>query len=355
MGVAVNDNGEIYVTGYTSSDDFPTTSNAVHTTKQGGIDVIVAQLSADGSQLLYGTYLGGSNRDEGYDIAVDDARNIYLTGYTSSDDFDTANPHQAAFGGDKDAFVTRIGNDGSLSYSTYLGGVDNDEGWGIALDKDGNAYVTGRSSSDNFPITPGVVQPDRFSGAAGSDAIVAKLTANGALSYSTFYNTSSANNGVDIAVDDQGAAYVISTHEDVFKLNANASAIIYQVEFDIAVNVGGEGGIAVDSDRNAYITGWRGSGGDQDIVVTVLAPNGRIAYNQAFGGSDTDRGYSIAMYEDGSGHKSVTVAGSASSEDFPTANPLQAQRNGPNDLIIHQIIGMEDLPTYFAFLPLMMR
>jgi hypothetical protein len=358
QGVAVDGNGQVYVTGYTSSDAFPTTPNAVHTTYQGGIDAIVAKLSADGSQLLYGSYLGGSERDEGFDIAVDSTGNMHLTGWTNSDDFDTANAYQAARAGDDDAFVTKIDSAGSLAYSTYLGGAENDEGWGIALDSASNAYVTGRSSSDDFDTTPGVVQPDRYSGAAGSDAIVVKMTPVGGLAYGTFFNKTSTNNGVDIAVDAQGSAYVISTHEDVFKLNADASAVLYQTEYpmlEIETNVGGEGGITVDSDGIAYVTGWRGSGGDKDVVVAALTGEGRVVYDRAFGGGNSDRGYSIAKHEDGAGHKRVTVAGIVQSDDFPTVNPLQAQLNGPTDLFILQIDGMENLPTDFVYLPLMIR
>ena len=353
-GVAVNANGEAVVVGYTSSDAFPTTSDAVQASYQGGIDAVVARLSADGSQLLYGSYLGGSKRDEGFDVAVDAQDNILLTGYTGSDDFITANPHQAAFGGDKDAFVAKIAPNGSLSYSTYFGGSDNEEGWGLAVDGDGSAYVTGRSSSDDLAMTPGVIQPTRFSG-AGSDAIVVKLSANGALVYSTFFNQKSTNNGVDIAVDPQGNAHVISTHEGVFKLNADASALLYQTEYDIEVNVGGEGGVAVDGDGIAYVTGWRGVGGDKDIVVTVLNRYGRIVYNQATGGSSADHGYAIAVYEDGQGRKKAVVAGDATSSDFPTVDPLQAQLNGPSDLIILEISGLEDIPVNFTFLPTTMR
>ena len=351
QGVAVDDNGDIYLTGRTSDDEFPTTTNAVQSTYQGGIDAVVVKLSADGSQLLYSSFLGGSKQDEGYDIAVDDAGDIYLTGSTDSGDFITKNAHQGTFGGDTDAFVAKISASGNLDFSTYIGGSADDQGWGIAVDDSGSAYITGRSSSDNFHTTSGVVQAQRFSG-AGSDAIVVKLDKNGSLSYSTFFNQTSTNNGVDIAIDSLGNSYIIQTHEDVVKFNTDASAVLYQTDLDIETNVHSEGGIAVDGDGVAYVTGWRGSGGDKDIVLIALAPDGRVVYDRDIGGSVTDKGFKIAVYEDGAGRKNAYIAGSTTSGDFPTENPVQANMNGDNDLVILEISKLETLPIEALLLPM---
>lgn len=356
-GIAVDNNGNAYITGESASDDFPTTPNAIHTSRQGATDAVAAKLSSDGSQLLYSTYLGGTSYDGGFDIAVDSASNIYITGVTQSNDFDTMNAAQATYGAGTDAFVTKIAANGSLAYSTYLGGSRDDRGWGIAIDSNSNAYVTGRSGSDNFPTTAGVVQPTRYSG-AGSDAIVVKLTANGAFAYSTFYATGSANNGIDIAVDAHGNAHVISTHEGVFKLNANATAIAYRTGFissDIAVNVDGEGGIALDSRGVAYVVGWRGSGSNKDIVVLAFAPGGQRIYERTLGGSDSDLGYSIAIHEDNNGHIDAYVLGDTESTDFPTTNPIQVNNDGQKDLAVFNISGLENLPSNFSYLPMIIK
>ena len=135
--------------------------------------------------LAYSTYLGGSNVDEGRGIAVDSAGNAYVTGITSSTNFPTANAIQGTYAGLKDAFVTKLNANGSaLLYSTYLGGSGEDLGYGIAVDSAGNAYVTGQTTSTNFP-SANAVQGTYAGGDA--DAFVTKLNANGsALLYSTY-------------------------------------------------------------------------------------------------------------------------------------------------------------------------
>jgi hypothetical protein len=157
FGIAVDDRGNAYVTGSTSSPDFPTV-NPVRPAS-GGQEAFVTKLNRNGSQLLYSTYLGGSKLDFGNGIAVDDRGNAYVTGFTGSTDFPTVNPVQPASGGSDDAFVTKLDRNGRhLLYSTYLGGSENEESFGIAVDDRGNAYVTGFTGSTDFP-TVNAVQP----------------------------------------------------------------------------------------------------------------------------------------------------------------------------------------------------
>ena len=152
-GIAVDGSGNAYVTGYTGSTNFPTSQPSAGAANGGGEDAFVTKLNAAGSALVYSTYLGGSGTDAGQGIAVDGAGNAYVTGYTSSTNFPTANPLQASNGGGGyDAFVTKLNAAGSaLVYSTYLGGSGRRFGQGIAVDGSGNAYVTGSTSSTNFP------------------------------------------------------------------------------------------------------------------------------------------------------------------------------------------------------------
>src|SRR5438445_218920 len=152
-GIAVDAAGSAYVTGQTTSTDFPTV-NPLQAASGGGVsDAVVSKLDATGSALLYSTYLVGSGRDGGSDIAVDAGGKAYVTGSTSSTNFPTANPLQAASGGGlTDAFVSKLNAAGSaLLYSTYLGGSSRDAGRGIAVDAAGSAYVTGWTTSTNFP------------------------------------------------------------------------------------------------------------------------------------------------------------------------------------------------------------
>jgi len=170
FGIAVDSSGNAYVTGQTSSANFPRASPLQATNGGGSYDVFVAKLNTTGSALVYSTYLGGNGYDFGYGIAVDSAGNAYVTGYTESSNFPTANPLQAAFGGGTvDAFVAKLNAAGSaLAYSTYLGGSGGDQGYGIAVDSSGNAYVAGVTNSPDFP-TVNALQ-------AGGGSFVAKIS-----------------------------------------------------------------------------------------------------------------------------------------------------------------------------------
>jgi len=234
-GIAVDTSGDAYVAGFTSSTNFPTV-NPLQAKCAGSFcnDVFVAKLNAMGSALIYSTYLGGSNGDGSSStsflarIAVDPFGNAYVTGSTTSTDFPTANPLQTSCAGPlslcRDIFVTKMNPTGSaLVYSTYLGGSDVDDSSGIALDASGNVYVTGTTTSTDFPTTVGA--PDVTCGTDGlcnsfpdpdtglltpiGDAFVTKIAATGfRLIYSTYLGGSKADPGNGIAVDVLGNAYV---------------------------------------------------------------------------------------------------------------------------------------------------
>jgi len=170
----VDASGAAYVTGYTYSTDFPTENP--YQTYQGGTDVFVTKLSSSGDALLYSTYLGGGNWDWGRAIAIDAAGAAYVTGRTYSTDFPTENPYQT-YQGYYDVFVTKLSSSGSsLLYSTYLGGNNDDGGWGIAVDASGAAYVTGKTYSTDFPtLNPYQTDPDQ----GYKDVFVTKIADDG--------------------------------------------------------------------------------------------------------------------------------------------------------------------------------
>ncbi|MBC8490251.1 MAG: SBBP repeat-containing protein, partial [Bacteroidetes bacterium] len=197
-GIAVDGNSNAYVTGRTNSTDFPTAS-AIYGNFAGGVtDAFVTKINADGSALVYSTYLGGSN-DDGTEmgIAVDSDGNAYVTGNTNSNDFPIVSAIYEELAGGQDSFVTKINSDGStLVYSTYLGGSGTDGGKGIAVDNDGNAYVAGNTSSNDFPIASAIYEEP----AGGSDAFVTKINSNGsAFVYSTYLGGSGTDGGKGIA------------------------------------------------------------------------------------------------------------------------------------------------------------
>ena len=300
-GMALDSSGNAYVTGLTSSRNFPT-ANAVQASYGGGMyDAFVTKLNAAGSALVYSTYLGGSDEDGGSGIAVDSSGNAYVTGMTNSSNFPTANALQASNRGSNDAFVTKLNAAGSaLVYSTYLGGSGDEVGL-IAVDSSGNAYVTGETSSGNFPTANAL---HASSGGGRSDAFVTKLNAAGsALVYSTYLGGSGEEGG---------------------------------------------SGIAVDSSGNAYVTGYTGSSnfptsnalqasnrGLRDAFVTKLnAAGSALVYSTYLGGSDEDDGWGIAVDSSGNAY----VAGYTESSNFPTAGALQpAYGGGAYDAFIAKI------------------
>jgi hypothetical protein len=202
--MAVDASGNAYITGETTSHDFPTTPVAFQATLRGYSDAFVSKLNPAGSALLYSTYLGGRSDDAGRRIAVDASGNTYVSGATSSDNFPaTPGAFQATFGGGWDAFVSKLNAAGTaLIYSTYLGGSAGEGASAIVVDASGSAYVTGYTNSSDFPTTPGAFQT------TSGGAFVTKLYAAGsALLYSTYLGGDNVV-GLAIAVDASGNTYI---------------------------------------------------------------------------------------------------------------------------------------------------
>jgi hypothetical protein len=209
--IAVDGSGNAYVTGYTLSTDYDVTPGAFQPTKGGGRDVFVTKLNATGTDLVYSTYIGGSGEDRGNAIAVDGSGNAYVTGSAGSGYDVTPGAFQTTYRGNLDVFVTKLNATGTaLVYSTYIGGSGRDEGYAIAVDGNGNAYVTGETSSTDYDVTPGALQTTKSTtNSSETDVFVTKLNATGtALVYSTYIGGSDDDVGYGIAVDGSGYAYV---------------------------------------------------------------------------------------------------------------------------------------------------
>ncbi|UCE62925.1 MAG: SBBP repeat-containing protein, partial [Nitrospirota bacterium] len=213
-GIAVDGDGNAYVTGSTASSNFPITGTPLQGAIGGGSDAFVTKLDPIGSALVYSTYLGGLEEEVGHGIAVDGTGNAYVTGSTASSNFPIAgSPIQGTIGGSSDAFVALLNAAGSaLNNSTYLGGNADDAGQAIAVDSSNNAYVTGNTSSTDFP-TASPFQPvlRGFLGGpiVNTDAFVAKIETGGSsLIYSSFLGGNGLDSGLAIAVDAAGNAYL---------------------------------------------------------------------------------------------------------------------------------------------------
>jgi hypothetical protein len=211
-GIDIDSTGSAYVTGFTSSANFPTTATSFDITYNGSFDAFVTKLNPAGSApLLYSTYLGGSGSDMARGIVIDSAvpPNAYVTGSTASANFPTmVGSYDLIYNGNTDAFVTKINGLGTapLVYSTYLGGSNYDDGRAIALDSSGDAHVTGLTLSSNFPTTPGAYDThlDGF-----DDAFLSKFNATGSvLLYSTYLGGSYYDDGYGVTLDGSGAVYL---------------------------------------------------------------------------------------------------------------------------------------------------
>jgi hypothetical protein len=350
-GIAVDAEGNAYVTGKTDSTDFPRNVGLAHA---GGKDVFVAKVRPDGKALVYCGFIGGSADDFGRGIAVDAAGNAYTTGKTSSADF----PRTVglAHAGAEDVFVAKISPDGSaLVYSGFIGGSGDEDGNGIAIDIAGNAYVTGETDSTDFPRTVGLAH------AGADDVFVAKVSPNGsALVYSGFIGGSDDDRGDRIAVDAAGNAYVSGStystdfprnvglphagESDVFvaKVRPDGTALVY------SGLIGGSRsddayGIAVDVAGNAYVAGNTSStdfprtvspahAGGLDVFVAKVRPDGTaLEYSRLIGGSSHDFGWGLAV--DAAGNAYVT--GPTYSTDFPRTAGLP--HAGDSDVFVAKV------------------
>ena len=389
MGIAVDLAGNAYVTGVSYSTDFPTTPGALGTPLNDRGNAFVTKLNPTGSGLVYSTYLGGSDLDQGNGIAVDLAGNAYVTGFTGSTDFPTtAGAFQTTNDGQR-AFVAKLNLTGSaLVYSTYLGGSDGGEvGGGITVDTFGNAYVTGHTGAIDFP-TVNPLQPELK---GGVDVFVSKLNPAGTgLVYSTFLGGSGSDGAAGIAVDSAGNAYVtgstdstdfptVNAFQAVFggnldafvaKLNATGSVLVYSTYLGGGSGGGSSGGsevglgIAVDLAGNAYLTGYTGStdfptvnplqpvfrGSGDAFVAKINASGTALVYSTYLGGGSVDPDVGNGIAVDAAGNAYVT--GSTSSADFPTVNAFQAVLGGNLDAFVAKLIPSHIVDELVTFIPI---
>jgi hypothetical protein len=387
-GIAVDSAGNAYVTGQTSSSEasFPVTVGP-DLTFNGFVDIFVAKVNATGTGLVYAGYIGGTAGESGKGIAVDSAGNAYVTGFTLSTEASfpvTVGPDLTLNGvGSFDAFVAKVNAAGTaLVYAGYIGGADAEQGFGIAVDSAGNAYVTGftLSTEASFPVTVG---PDlTLNGFV--NAFVAKVNAAGtALVYAGYIGGSDSDRGISIAVDSAGNAYVTGVTRsteasfpvtvgpdltfngfvDAFiaKVNAAGTALVYAGYIGGADDDSGNG-IAVDSAGNAYVTGTTKSteasfpvrvGPDLTLngladafVAKVNAAGTALIYAGYIGGSSDDQSIGIAV--DSADNAYVTGLTSSTEASFPvTVGPDLTYNGGPTDAFIAKIVDTSAPPSSF--------
>jgi hypothetical protein len=379
--VKVDSSGHAYVTGFTKSTQstFPVVTGP-DLSYNGGVfggDVFVAKLSPDGASLLYCGYIGGSNDEYAYNMALDLEGNAYVTGETKSNQATfpvTVGPDLSYNGGDRDIFVAKVSSDGtSLHYCGYIGGLEEDMGFGITVDDTGHAYVTAHTLSTelSFPV---VVGPD-LSHNGMWDTIVAKVSADGSgLDYCGYLGGDVNDFGFEIDVDPTGAAYVSGftysksstfpvkigpdlTHNgktDAFvaKVNADGTGL------DYCGYIGGDEfeechGVAVDEQGFAYVTGWTRStessfpvsvGPDLSyngwywdaFVAKVGADGSELDYCGYIGGDADDHGEGIAVNSDG--RACVTGRTNSTESSFPVkVGPDVSHNGGYSDAFVTRV------------------
>jgi uncharacterized repeat protein (TIGR01451 family) len=338
--IAVDGSGYAYVTGTTSSSDFPITSG----TYQGNTDVFVTKLNPTGTGLVFSTFIGGTSLDTSRGIAIDNAGNAYVTGFTLSTNFPVT-LNQLTPG--QHAFALKLGNSGNIVYSTALAGNGVDIGLAIAVDPSGSAYVAGNTFSTNFPTTPGSYMTTL---GGFNDAFVAKLSSTGQISYATYLGGTFSDSATAIAVDASGNAFVGGTTQSsnfpttpgafatsaggqnafIVKLNPTGSALIYST-FLGGSNPDSLSGLALDSAGNCYVTGSTDSpdfpitpgaflttkppGPFTTAFVAKLSATGAsLVYSTFLGGFGNEAGVAIAVDSTNAAY----VVGSSQSSDFPT-------------------------------------
>jgi len=458
-GVAVDADGNVYVAGSTDSTDFPLATLGL--LPAGDTHVFIAKLDATGSNLIYADYLGGNGQDYGYALALDAANNVYITGSTSSSDFPTINPFQGTYPGSLNAFLSKISPDGSallystyfggngsdlpssvavdptgemiiagytsstnlpvanayqsgvsanlggmygnygfltkfspdgssLVYSTYFGGSSNEPlncggtpCWtppvnviaGMTMDSAGNAYVAGITNTYDFPITAGSYQTTDSPYQNGTVGFVSKLSGSGSLQYSTyFYDVSGLFTEINaLAVDGAGSVYATGTTFGVGTFPITSTRICdpsvygygcnyaFATKFDAAGatllystylgpnNIAVPQAIVLDGDNDAYILGYTASGSfstvdgienysnENDLLLVEIDPTATTQLFASYlGGSGNDQPAPAGMALDASGN--LYIAGTTDSSDFPvTQAAFEGVLGGNTDTFIVKI------------------
>lgn len=357
QSVAVDSSGNIYLAGITFSNDFPTTnaSQSACANNCNSDDAFVTKISADGTQILYSTYLGGNSNDEAYGIAVDSNGNAYVTGYTLSTDFPTTSgAYQATAPLTWNSFVTKLNTNGGVVYSTYFGGNNLDQANAIAVDSAGNAIITGLTFSNDLPVSAGALAKN-----AGQDAFVTKLNAAGsAVLYCSYLGGNVDDVGSGVAVDANNNFYVTGyTSSTDFPVTANALLRVNHTGTGFVTKYAADGtmsystylggtsfglanAITADSNGNAYVTGYstatdfittpgaiQRTGNGQDVFVSKINPTGSaLVYSTYLHGTSTETATAIAVDSLGSAY----ITGYTYSLDYPATDGSAPSSNPSN-------------------------
>lgn len=404
-GIAVDSAGSVYMSGYTDSTDFPLAT--LGSLPASATHVFVAKIDPTGSNLVYADYIGGNSQDYGYALVVDRANDVYVTGSTASSDFPLVNPYQASYPGSFNGFLTKVSADGSsLLYSSYLGGNGSDLPAGIVIDSLGSVLVAGNTTSTNFPVAnayQATVSPNQ-GGLFGNYGFLSKFSQDGSsLVYSTYlggnsnvaYNCGgtpcwpspySAVSGV--AVDSNGNAYAAGTTNTYNFPTTQASYLTtdstqqnrtvgFVSKFDGSGNLdystyfyGSSGiltninAIAVDGLGSAYVTGTAVSDGTFPLTTTSICNPGvygwacSYAFVTKFDPAGSTLLYSTFLGPNNYGspvgialdaNNDAYVLASTSSNSFGITNGIEPYTSG-SDLLLVEIDPVASTELFATYL-----
>lgn len=319
QAITMNDSSLAVIVGYTGSIDFPNTTGAycrTHAIGYANYDAFVTGVNFDGttSSLAFSSYLGGTGKDQAFGVDLNGAGEIFVTGLTNSYNFpNTTGAFKRTLQGDEDAFVTKMNSDASgLVYSTYLGGHGEDAGYGIAVDPNGDPYITGYTQSTNFPVRPfpGTYQ---FYKKGIQDAFLTKMGPTGSsINFSTYLGGTLVDEGTGIVVDESGSAYLVGFTDSM--------------DFPV------KGQFYNNLDGFKY-----------DAFVTRFYPNGTaLMFSTYLGGENDDRGMGI-----GRERSNVTVTGWTMSRDFPVSpDAFQTTYAGAFDAFVTKIASVAPVANF---------
>jgi len=363
---AVDGTGNVWVSGNSLSDDFPMTTGALDTSRNGW-DAVVSKVSSTGA-LLWSSYLGGTGTEYGGDaIAVDSAGNAIVGGATTSSDFPTTTgAYDTSLYGTNDAFVLKLNSSGTLAWSTYLGGGGTESVQAIAVDSTGAVLVAGNTYSPNFPTTTGA--HDTTLGGT-NDGFVAKLNAAGTtLVWSTYLGGAQGDFPSTIAVDSGGNAFVVgSTDSTAFPSTGGFDTTLSGTNDGFVTKFSSAGallwssylgggatdsasGVAVDASGNAFVVGSTtstdfpttggfdttfGGGGVLDAFVTKISGAGLVQWSSYLGGAAQDNAMGVALDKAGN----VFIVGNTLSSDFPSTSGFDTSLGGTQDVFVTKVMA----------------
>ncbi|MHA1636688.1 MAG: SBBP repeat-containing protein, partial [Candidatus Thorarchaeota archaeon] len=367
--IAVDSSGCVFVTGFTNSNNFPL-ANPYDSSHNGGRDCFVFKLNQTGNDLIYSTFIGGTDEDRGYDLVIDEIGNAYVTGLTSSPDFPTLNAYDNSGNGNDDSFILKLNSSGNgIYFSTYIGGSSWDMGNSIVVDPTGSIYITGYTESTDFPMVNAFNEVQN----GYSDGFILKLSSVGdSLEYSTYLGGSGYDQGNAIAIDCYGDIYVVGEtgslnfpvngsrpinyhggRTDGFLTKFNSDGMTmnfsmflggtgYDYVYDIAIKFGENVIVCGETSSSDFplVNAYDDSLDGYSDIFLVEIDNGSnsIEYSTLFGGNDSETALSLCIDDLGT----VYVTGYTESADFSVFNSFDSSHNGLEDTFIFKLLDIGD-------------